>query len=116
MGVRSRANWHLSEIKPQDPAVSVEVMGLEIDLRQSPEELHKALEATVRRESRLYNSGVTCDLKMNGQSCHHCPEFTTDRQEGRAPLCQLGRRQEDLLKVIEIGQDSEYAELAEAVL
>lgn len=93
-------------------------MGLEIDLRQSPEELHRALESTVRRETRLYNAGLTCDLKMNGQSCHSCPMFTDSPDECRAALCLIGRRQEDLLRAIDTKAHpvSEFVELAEAAL
>lgn len=89
-----KTEWHLAELSSgeADPfADAVYSIGLEVDLGGSEEELSRALKTLVERESRLFNVGMTCDLKDDGQDCRTCPVATLERSEPRSRLCRLGK-------------------------
>lgn len=114
-----RANWHLSDLDlPQDDGQDIEALGVEIDLRSSPDELQATLVKLVQKESSFYNAGIRCDLKQEqDQSCYRCPQFTEDNENTLSCLCRLGREQEDTLHAMDrrTGIDRrEFDELAEA--
>lgn len=91
----AKAVWELAEsIDKADPfAAVVYSTGIEIDLNASEEELFDLVGKLLHREARLFNRGVTCDLKDGGQDCLHCPEATLDPNNPKAVLCRLGKDQ-----------------------
>lgn len=97
-----RAEWRLAELLgltgDDDPFASVVLTtGLTVDLSGSEDELMTGLAESLRVESRLFNRGITCELKDNGQNCLTCPAYVASREEAaRAPLCRLGRDQRTL--------------------
>ena len=99
MGIR--AEWRLAELEADasdDPFDNVILTtGLTVDLRGGEAAVHDAIRQTLQLESRLFDRGVGCDLKDNGQDCLTCEVFTNDPHEARAPLCVLGRDQHTLL-------------------
>lgn len=111
MGVRSKANWHLTEPSSHQAAVDVEAMGTEIDLR-SPEELEARLQSLLRREGRLASIGLSCDLKWTGQSCATCP-YSAGLDEARGAVCNIGHEQERIAKGL-MRPLGEFDALAEA--
>lgn len=95
-----KAEWRLSELdlatdNPFDTVILTS--NLRVDLSGDESEIHRGITRTVELESRLFDRGVTCDLKDDGQDCRTCPAFTADYEERRRPLCQLGRDQHLLL-------------------
>lgn len=90
----ARTEWHLAELSSgeADPfADAVYSVGLDVDLGGSEEELSAALKRLLDRESRLFNVGMTCDLKDGGQDCRTCPVATLEASEPRSRLCRLGK-------------------------
>lgn len=95
-----RADWRLAELEDDgdDPFDTVILSaGLDVDLDGPEAGLYEAIRRTLHIESRLYNQGIECTLKEQGQDCLTCPEFTARPDQQRAPLCLIGRDQ----KVIE---------------
>jgi hypothetical protein len=93
-----KAQWHLEEllgIVDDNPFDSVVLSsGLTVDLTGSEEEIYDGMRRSLEVEAKLYDGGVTCDLKDNGQDCLTCAMYVADRaEEPRAPLCRLGRDQ-----------------------
>lgn len=118
-----RAEWRLNELLgcDDDPFSKVILSsGLHVDLTGSEEEIFAGLSRSLELEARLFNRGVTCDLKDGGEDCLTCPMYAADREEEpRAPLCRLGRDQRLLetrcgeLTTQRLAEP--FAELAEAV-
>jgi hypothetical protein len=99
--VSIKAEWHLSELElgEGDPFDNVILStGLTVDLTGSEADIYEGLKRTIDLESRLFNRGITCDLKDAGQDCLACPKFTGDPGESRMPLCRLGRDQRTLIR------------------
>lgn len=99
-GTGTRTEWHLAELSTDaDPfADAVYSVGLDISLDSSLEELEAALRTTLHREGRLWEHGLTCDLKDSGQDCRTCPLATVDLQDERARLCRLGKDQQAIMQ------------------
>lgn len=116
-----RAQWRLSELlgagdtNPFDTVILS--LGLRVDLAGSEDEVFRGLKRTVELEGRLYDKGVTCELKDSGQDCLTCPMYAGDRpEEDREPLCRLGRDQrviEEHLAAFKV--DNPFAELGAVV-
>lgn len=100
MNGTTRTEWHLAELSTDaDPfADAVYSVGLDISLNSSLEELEAALRTTVEREGRMWESGLTCELKDSGQDCRACPLATLDLQDVRARLCRLGKDQQAIMQ------------------
>lgn len=93
-----KAEWRLAELLGSDEGNPFDTVilskGLRVDLAGSEEEIFRGLKRTLELESRLYDGGVTCDLKDGGTDCLTCPMYAGDRpEETREPLCRLGRDQ-----------------------
>ena len=90
-----RAVWELAAAMDKaDPFGSVVYStGIEIDLNAPEDELFGLIGKLLRRESSLFNRGITCDLKDGGQDCLHCPAATLDPDDQRSVLCRLGKDQ-----------------------
>lgn len=92
-----RAQWRLDELlgvadNPFDNVILSS--GLKVNLDGSEEQVHDGLRQSLELEGRLFDEGITCELKDGGQDCLKCPEYVADRsEEPRAPLCRLGRDQ-----------------------
>jgi hypothetical protein len=106
--VATRANWHLDvelEDLPLTPSSTptVERVGVEIDLLASPEDLERALSATIAEEGALWEQGISCELKTRpDMTCAVCPLRGTDV---RRDLCEVGVRQERLLSRLTVVRD-----------
>ena len=111
-----RSEWRLRELLfgEDDPFDSVILSsGLSVDLTGSEEELFDGIRQTLELESRLFNHGVTCDLKDAGQDCLTCSEYVADRlEEKRAPLCRLGRDQRVIEERYKEARAEPFMELA----
>jgi hypothetical protein len=130
--VSIRAQWHLEQFldAKDDPFDTVVYSsGLVVDLTGTDEQLHSALAETVRLEGLLYNGGLRCDLKEEGQDCSTCPVSQMNPAERLSRLCRLGkdqcnivgrleeRKQARVAPLVELGRSvEEYVELAEAML
>jgi hypothetical protein len=91
-----RAEWHLADLGTvdEDPFNAVVYSaGIDIDLTAPEEELGAKLVELMRLEERLYNRGLTCDLKWAGQDCRSCTQATLDPTQDRSNLCRLGKDQ-----------------------
>jgi hypothetical protein len=93
-----RANWHVAEldVATDDPfAVDVEEVGLPIRLDGERASLDRQLVDLIRAEGVLFEAGITCSIKDRSDTCcSACPLF---KRDGRlAPLCDVGRRQEQV--------------------
>lgn len=106
-----KAEWRLAELDlPSDDPFDAVILstGLTVDLTGNETEIHDGLRQTLNMEGRLFNRGVTCDLKDGGQDCLTCHHFTSERTEARMPLCRLGRDQRVLLQRAEAWQEMKY--------
>ena len=112
-----RANWHLAtvDVDDSDPfaddvsieeAVHVPTVGLPIDIHASKESYEVRLSETLRYESRLFNEGVDCEIKLHDDmTCFACPLYEGDRGDTpKARLCRLGREQDTLITLIRVRQ------------
>lgn len=92
-----KSEWRLNELLSVDDDPFDKVIlttGLHVDLSGSEEEIFTGIKRSLKLEGRLFNDGVTCELKDGGQDCLECPLYVADRaEEPRAPLCRLGRDQ-----------------------
>jgi hypothetical protein len=88
-----RAVWELAEsLDKADPFQAVVYSsGVTLDLGASEHELADLYVMLLRRESGLSRRGVTCELKLSGQNCLHCPEATLDPNDRKSQLCRLGK-------------------------
>lgn len=99
-----KADWRLAELleSADDPFdTMIFSSGLRVDLTGSDEEVFEGLKRSLSIEGSLYNKGVVCALKDEGQDCLTCPSFTARSDETRAPLCLVGRDQRTIEKEIE---------------
>jgi len=106
-----KAEWRLAELdlSSDDPFDTVILSsGLTVDLTGDEQQIHDGLRQTLDLEARLFNRGVTCDLKDGGQDCLTCHHFTAERTEPRMPLCRLGRDQQTLLKHAEAWSEMKF--------
>lgn len=132
-----KADWRLSELieSADDPFdTMIFSSGLRVDLTGSEDDLYEGVKASLALEEELFDRGVTCAIKDEGQDCLTCTHFTAKTDETRAPLCLLGRDQRTIEKELgarkepvrelagrvdewsEMGHlDDEYAELLTAV-
>lgn len=96
----TRAEWHLAELTSDaDPfASAVYSAGLDISLDSTLEELESALRTTLDREGRMWETGLTCEMKDKGQDCRTCLLATVDLQDVRARLCRLGKDQQAIMQ------------------
>lgn len=76
---------------------STEPVG-DVTLETPPEELHRMLSISIKREGRLFDRGVTCDLKECGEvTCLACPfNEAHDDESDKQTLCRIGMEQEIL--------------------
>lgn len=94
-----RANWFAdvaeSTTADTDPfACHSTQLGLEIDLRD-PEHLQGRLNELFVAEAALYNRGVTCAVRSQGDTaCSACPVRRSDPLDVLTPLCDVGTEQE----------------------
>lgn len=118
-----KSEWRLHELFAADDNPFDKVIlstGLHVDLSGTEDEIFAGIKRSLDLEGRLFNQGITCDLKDGGQDCLECPMYVADRaEEARAPLCRLGRDQR-LLEERSVELRAErivepFAELAEAV-
>lgn len=67
-----------------------------ISLETPEPELHDYLGSLTRREARLFDAGITCDLKdQDDMSCLGCPLNEAENDdEPMAALCRIGMAQE----------------------
>lgn len=89
-----RAEWHLSDLTDDtiDPMGTVAYStGVTIDLTAPEEELQQLLTRLMLREGRLFDTGITCGYKDNGQDCLTCPHATLDVGDKQSVLCRLGK-------------------------
>jgi hypothetical protein len=102
----TRTNWHLDtlELPDGDPMAEIEQLksgAVVLDLRREPEEVMADLAASFDREARFsHYAGVECSIKLptNRPPCYDCPQYVADPSVNPLGLiCQLGRRQVDLL-------------------
>lgn len=98
-----QANWNhdvldLPELDDPFDAVEIERVGMPIDLTGGVPKLAEELEALVAKEGRLFNNGVTCEIKDHSDSCcSACPVSKLGKDDPLAALCRLGARQEEVL-------------------
>jgi hypothetical protein len=95
----AKADWHLADLldATEDPFdTMIYSSGLTVDLTGSEEDLAAAVAETLAMERRLFERGVICDLKDNGQDCQTCPMPMSD-ERGLHPLCRVGKDQFNLL-------------------
>jgi len=97
----ARANWFVEQIEQLDDAddpfsMPVEEVGKRIDLREPQARLHLRLQELLNREGRLFDAGVTCEIKDRADAtCHACPVSKAhDSADPLGVLCRLGREQE----------------------
>lgn len=96
-----KADWRLAELieSADDPFdTMIFSSGLRVDLTGSDDEVFAGLRRSLGLEAALFNKGVVCELKDEGQDCLTCPAFTARSDETRAPLCLLGRDQRTIEK------------------
>lgn len=115
-----RAIWHTATVAvddtdpfaddtPIEEVVHVPTVGLPIDIHASKESYHARLSETLRVEARLFNEGVSCEIKHHDDStCFACPLYEGDRGDTpKAKLCRLGREQDTLITLIRVRQHGE---------
>lgn len=111
MGVT--ANWFLGDIEiaeesdPLGPAQArIEDMGTPIDLEGGTAKLRTKLLTLLEQESRLFNSGTSCQVKDNAQGCcSACPIRHRDELDPMSALCSLGVEQERLVTLMVIADE-----------
>ena len=113
-----KAEWRLRELLGIDDGNPFDTVilskGLRVDLAGSEEEIFRGLKRTLELESRLFNKGVTCELKDGGQDCLACSMYAGDRpEEEREPLCRLGRDQRVIEQHLQVFRDDRKASLME---
>lgn len=94
-----KARWRLAELidEDDDPFDAVILSsGLQVNLAGSEEELFVALRETLRIESMIFNRGIVCALKDEGQDCRSCPVQQLDRDVPLSALCRLGKDQHQI--------------------
>lgn len=108
----TQTNWHLDAlVLPEgDPMAEIDQLKSEaerIELMRTEDEVLAEFTAAVKREAGLADyGGVECDIKfaaMGRPPCYECPHYVditrTDNPLGL--VCQVGRRQVDLLDELE---------------
>jgi hypothetical protein len=97
------ANWFTdgatavaSDDAPDPFAESASTRPTIVSIDASEDELVDRLSSLLRREGRLFELGITCPLKENGDChCSVCPISQHEDPEARLHrLCQVGREQE----------------------
>jgi hypothetical protein len=98
-----KAEWKLAQaMENTDPfGAVVYSTGVTLDLTASEEDLANVFVALLRREGRLLQRGITCELKDEGQDCLHCPVATLDSTYPRSVLCRLGKDESTVEKAYE---------------
>jgi hypothetical protein len=75
-----------------DPfAAVVYSTGVTLDLGASESDLADLYVMLLHREGDLLRRDITCELKLSGQNCLHCPEATLDPNDRKSVLCRLGK-------------------------
>lgn len=66
------------------------------------DELRERLVISVRREARLYQAGISCELKDNAEvTCLACPYSEAENPESKkSGLCRLSKSQDVLLTLL----------------
>jgi hypothetical protein len=105
------------DLADDDPFATVILStGLSVDLEGGEEAVHAGLLETLKMEGALFNRGIVCELKDNGQDCLSCASYIADREDRRSRLCRLGRDQRTLEvrgKELSAARTAPYRELAE---
>lgn len=129
-----QANWHLDGLElpegdPMQEIAELKSRASVIDLApaKSVEQIREEFAASLRYENGHAALGLACSMKWTQRGprgphddrnpCYECPHFTADAEnEARALLCTLGRRQNDLLAMLDAAEAQERldAELAAA--
>lgn len=111
-----KANWYVTDLLADaagddDPSDGrVEDLGKPIDLDTDEPRLVQRVEELVDAERKLYNLGVTCELKYrSGVSCSACPLATPFSGTPRGRLCQISREQERVLTLLAISRHGNTA-------
>jgi hypothetical protein len=97
----ARANWFTDDALTAptakvDPLASSGLPPMTvIDLKTPEPKLERMMSEMGAREAALYAEGVECSIKeIPASLCASCPLSEAD--PGRAPLCKLGREQEQV--------------------
>jgi hypothetical protein len=111
-----RADWRLADLldETSDPFEAVIYSsGLQVNLDASDEELDEALKRALRTEGRLWDIGLKCSLKENGQDCLSCTQASTDPQAALTRLCEVGKDGQTLARRADERQTRRRAPLRE---
>lgn len=108
-----KANWHLADLMPDDTdPMDIRDFAKPIDLNQEAQ-LRKDLAISLRFEGRLYDQGITCELKSDdGMGCRTCPHRSEDPDVPLTRLCMLSLRQlaiQDDLAIARLGREEAQA-------
>lgn len=96
-----KADWRLAElIETADDPFDTMIFssGLWVDLTGSEDEVFEGIKQSLDLESALFDRGIVCAMKDEGQDCLTCQHFTARSDEARSPLCLLGRDQRTIEK------------------
>lgn len=102
-----KARWHapIVEVDESDPFADGEEAPVPIDLDGAQASLNRRLIELLEQESRLFDQGVTCDVRgMPGVSCAVCPLSEADGLSPLSSLCRVGVEQERVLTAIAVGR------------
>ena len=104
MGTGLKASWNRETLDvagtEDDPfgGVDITAVGMPIDLTAGVPKLSDELHRLIEKESRLFNSGITCPIKDHDDSCCSvCPVSKLGKDDPLAALCRVGVRQEEVL-------------------
>lgn len=96
-----KAEWRLAELDlgSDDPFDTVILSsGLRVDLRGTEEEITEGLRQSLVMEGKLWERGVTCDLKDEGHDCLTCDVRHIDPDDLLTRLCRLGVDQRHMME------------------
>jgi hypothetical protein len=113
-----RADWRLAEaVAEVDPFEAVVyTSGVEIDLTAPEAELSAKLMELCALEAELFNRGIKCKLKADGQNCNSCVHGTLDPARRLSGLCRVGKDQETVWRITSASEDARMGPLREVAL
>lgn len=113
-----KANWHLADLMPDDSdPMDVRTVGKPIELDADVARLRMELRGSLSIENRLYNQGISCELKLqDGWSCRTCPHRTEDVEDPLSRICRMSMRQLEIVDEIDALSRSRDEALAEAIV
>jgi hypothetical protein len=112
------ANWQLAEIlDQQENPLSATILssGLSLDLDGPEEQLEAAFTELLLKEANMRKSGLSCDLKDNGQQCCTCQHAQLKPGEAKRRLCRAGRDLETIWSAGERKREKTSGELLDLV-